>query len=163
MLAEGIARDRFWQDDAMQAYGALANDPVVGGEAMMRMGVMLVHMRRPEDALKSFNRAESLTRDRYVIYLVKYFRGRIAEAQRQNDEALAAYRGAVAAWPRAQSATLSLASLLFQAGRRAEAQDLARTMFEANPPATDPWREYVHADNRFWPLLLGKLRSEILK
>ncbi|HVQ41913.1 MAG TPA: tetratricopeptide repeat protein, partial [Vicinamibacterales bacterium] len=163
MLAEGIARDRFWQDDATQAYGALANDPVVGGEAMMRMGVMLVQMGRREDALTHFDRAEFLTRDRYVIYLVKYFRGRIAESQRRNVEALDAYRGAVAAWPRAQSATLALASLLFQSGRRAEAQELAAAMLEANPRPADPWREYVHADNRFWPLLVGKLRAEILK
>ena len=163
MLAEGIARDRFWQDDAMQAYGALSNDPVVGGEAMMRMGVMLVRMGRREDALKYFDRAETLTRDRYVIYLVKYFRGRIAEAQRRNDDALEAYRAAVAAWPRAQSATLSLASVLFQTGRRAEAQELAAAMLEANPRPVDPWREYVHADNRFWLLLIGKLRTEILK
>jgi tetratricopeptide (TPR) repeat protein len=163
MLAEGIARDRFWQDDAMQAYGALYNDPVVGGEAMMRMGVMLLQMGRREDALKHFDRAESLTRDRYVIYLVKYFRGRIAESQRNGEEAEAAYRAAVAAWPRAQSATLSLASLLFQNGRRAEAQALAASMLEANPQPIDPMREYVHADNRFWPLLIGKLRTEILK
>ena len=129
----------------------------------MRMGVMFAQMGRREDALKHFDRAESLTRDRYVIYLVKYFRGKIAESQRRNDEALAAYRGAVAAWPRAQSATLSLASLLFQSGRRAEAQELAASMLEANPQPVDPWREYVHADNRFWPLLVGKLRTEILK
>ena len=129
----------------------------------MRMGVMLVQMGRREDALKHFDRAESLTRDRYVIYLVKYFRGRIAESQRRNEDALEAYRAAVAAWPRAQSATLSLASLLFQNGRRAEAQSLAAAMLEANPQPIDPWKEYVHADNRFWPLLVGKLRAEILK
>ena len=163
VLAEGIARDRFWQDDATQAYGALYSDPVVGGEAMMRMGVMLVQMGRREDALKYFDRAELLTRDRYVIYLVKYFRGRIAESERRNDDAVDAYRAAVAAWPGAQSATLSLASLLFQNGRRAEAQELAASMLEANPRPVDPWREYVHADNRFWPLLIGKLRAEILK
>jgi tetratricopeptide (TPR) repeat protein len=163
VLAEGIARDRFWKDDATQAYSALYNDAVVGGEAMMRMGVMLFQMNRTADALQHFDRAESLTRDRYVIYLVKYFRGRIAESQRRTEDAVSAYRGAVAAWPRAQSATLSLASLLFQNGRRAEAQELAASMLEANPQPIDPWREYVHADNRFWPLLIGKLRAEILK
>jgi predicted Zn-dependent protease len=73
------------------------------------------------------------------------------------------YRAAVAAWPRAQSATLSLASLLFQGGRRAEAQELAASMLEASPQPIDPWKEYVHADNRFWPLLIGKLRTEIQK
>jgi hypothetical protein len=30
-----------------------------------------------------------------------------------------------------------------------------------SPMPADPWREYVHADDRFWPLLIGKLREGI--
>jgi len=163
VLAEGIARDRFWLDDAVQAYGALSKDPVVGGEAMMRMGVMFAQRGNATAALTAFDESEALTRDRYVIYLVKYFRGRLAEKQRKNDDAEFAYRGAVAAWPHAQAATISLASLLFQDGRRVEAQELAGAMLQANPQPIDPWREYVHADDRFWPILIRKLRDEILR
>lgn len=163
VLAEGIARDRFWPEDAVSAYGALANDPAVGGEAMMRLGVMRAQRNNAAEALEHFDRAEYMTRDRYVIYLSKYFRGRIAERQQKSDEAETAYRAAVAAWPHGQSATMSLASLLFRAGRRADAQELTGAMFAVNPPAIDPWREYVHADFRFWPILIRKLREEILK
>jgi predicted Zn-dependent protease len=98
-----------------------------------------------------------------VIYLSKYFRGRVAERQRKPEDAEPAYRAAVAAWPHAQSAAMSLAALLFLDDRRAEAQELAGAMLAANPAPIDPWREYVHADNRFWPILIRKLREEILK
>jgi len=29
------------------------------------------------------------------------------------------------------------------------------------PRAADPWRGYAHADDRFWPLLIARLRAEI--
>ena len=164
MLAEGIARDRFWQDDAMQAYGALSNDPVVGGEAMMRMGVMLVRMGRREDALKHFDRAESLTRDRYVIYLVKYFRGRIAESQRQQRRGA----GGVPRAPRPRGPVHNRPRWRWRrccsrTGVAPKRRSWRRRCSRRIRGPSIPWREYVHADNRFWPLLIGKLRTEILK
>jgi hypothetical protein len=34
-------------------------------------------------------------------------------------------------------------------------------MLAAEPRPVDPWRAYVHADDRFWPYLVGRLRAEI--
>ena len=50
---------------------------------------------------------------------------------------------------------------LMEEGKTAEAQQLIRQMLEADPPARDPWRTYVHADDRFWPRLIARLRAEI--
>jgi tetratricopeptide (TPR) repeat protein len=179
LLAEGIARDRMWRDDATQAYLAVRNHPDVGGVAMMRFGAMQMRTggratppgadsgRRDQpdfsEALKSLERAETLTRDPYVIFLARYFTAQIFERQRRLDQAETAYRGAVAAVPHAPSATLALAALIFRDGRRTEAQQLVRGMLAAEPAPLDPWRAYVHADDRFWPHLLGRLRVEILK
>jgi tetratricopeptide (TPR) repeat protein len=163
MLAQGIARDRYFQDDAATAYLAIAKDPDVGGEATMRLGAMQMRQGKLDAALEQLARAETLTRDPYVVYLARLFTGQIMERKRRPNDAQAAYRGAVAAWPHAQAATLALASLLFDAGRRVEAQMLAGTMLAAAPPATDPWRGFVHADDRFWPQLVGRLRTEIHK
>jgi tetratricopeptide (TPR) repeat protein len=161
MLGQGIARDRYWDDDATKAYMSLFGDQDVGGEAMMRMGAMQLRRGRVSDALMLFDRAERATRDPYVVHLARLYRGRALERQNRREQATAAYRGAVAAWPGGQAATLSLASLLFQAGRRSEAQELTAAMFAASPMPADPWREYVHADDRFWPLLIRKLREGI--
>jgi hypothetical protein len=163
MLAQGIARPQ-WPTDAAKAFMAVMDDEDVGGEATMRLGALFMHDRRnAEGSLNAFAKAEDLTRDPYVIYLTRFFTGQIRERQRRLDDATAAYRGATAAWPHAQAATMALASLLFEAGRRVEAQTFAGAMLAAKPPARDPWREFVHADNRFWPQLVGRLRAEIRK
>lgn len=163
VLAEGIARDRDWQDDATQAYMALAKDPDVGGEAMMRFGAMHLRARRIPPALESLTRAGTLTRDPYVVFLAEYFKAKAFEAERLEGRAEAAYRGAVAAVPHAQSATIALAALIFPDGARAEAHGLVRDLLQANPPPVDPWRAFAHADDRFWPQLIGRLRAEILR
>jgi hypothetical protein len=163
MLGQGIARDRFWIDDALQAYGAVESDLDVGGEALMRLGAMI--MNRPnglEGALKAFERAEGMTRDPYVVYLVHFFRAQIFERRKQLQHAEASYRRAVATIPRAQSATVALAAMLFNDDRRADAYALTGSLL-AEPLPPDPWREYVHADDRFWPLFIAKLRAEIRK
>jgi tetratricopeptide (TPR) repeat protein len=179
VLAQGIARDRDLPGDAMKAYRALENDPDVGGEASMRLGAMQMPRRggptirfigdedqrkpSPDAALKAFEQVEARTRDPYVVFLARYFSAQLFEQQRKLEDAEAAYRGAVGAVPHAQSATVALASLLFRDGRRAEAQKLIADMLAAEPRPVDPWRTYVHADDRFWPQLIARLRQEILK
>jgi tetratricopeptide (TPR) repeat protein len=164
MLAQGIARDPMWRDDATQAYTALMNDADTGGEAAMRMGAMLARTgAQAQAAFAMFDRAETQTRDPYVIYLARYFRAQLLEGQNKLDDAQAAYRGAAAAWPNGQAATTALAASLFRDGKRAEAYELADAMLDAPDPLFDPWREYVHADDRFWPLLIGKLRAGIVR
>lgn len=176
VLAQGIARDRDLPKDAAMACRALESDPDVGGEAMMRFGAM--HVRRagvlrfpdeaqrwrdaPADAVKWFERSEAVTRDPYVVFLARYFKGQALERLNPR-EAEVAYRGAVAAVPHAQSATMALAALIARDGRRAEAHRLVRDMLTADPRPADPWRSYVHADDRFWPQLIARLRAEIVR
>ena len=161
VLGQGIARDRDWPEDAVQAYRALEKDPIVGGEALMRLGAMQMRARQFAEALKSFDRVETLTRDPYVVFLANYFSGQIYERQPNLRLAEIAYRRAAAAVPHAQSATLALAAIVARDGRRSEAQQLVREMLEVKEPPLDPWRRFVHADDRFWPQLVNKLRAEI--
>jgi tetratricopeptide (TPR) repeat protein len=163
VLAQGIARDRVWPQDAVMAYGALRDDPDIGGEATMRLGAMQVRSRNLDEALKNLEHAETITRDPHVVFLARYFRGQAHAQRRRYEDAEKAYRGAVATVPNAQSATIALAALLMRDGRRAEAQQLVRDMLAADPPPPDPWRSFVHADDRFWPQLVGKLRAEIAR
>jgi len=163
VLAQGIARDRVWPDEARGVYRALERHPDVGGEAMMRLGALEMRSRNPGEALGRFDRAEKLTRDPYVIFLTRYFRGQVSEQRRNWDDAERAYRGAVAAVPHAASATVALAAILARDGRRTEAERLVRDMLAADPPVADPWRGFVHADDRFWPQLVARLRAEIAR
>ncbi len=161
VLGQGIARDREWHEDAVTAYEALEEDPIVGGEALMRLGAMYMRLRNMSEALEALERAQTITRDAYVIFLASYFTGQIYERQSKLTLAEQSYRTAAAAVPHAQSATLALAAILAREERRAEAQQLVRDMLEAKPAPVDPWRRFVHADDRFWPLLIRTLRMEI--
>ena len=163
VLGQGIARDREWHEDAVTAYRALENDPIVGGEALMRLGAMYMRLRKVPEALKALDKAQTVTRDPYVVFLANYFSGQIYERQPNLDLAEQYYRTAAAAVPNAQSATLALASILARRERRAEAQRLVRDMLDAEPAPVDPWRRFVQADDRFWPLLIRKLRMEIAR
>ena len=167
-LAQGIALEsRLFQAPpksgvgiAMQVLSGLANDPDVGAEANVRLGVNRFRHDDLDGARQSIDRAEDLTRDRYVRYLARYVRGRIAENQKHPDEAEREYRYALTLVPHAQSASIALAAVLSAQGRRAEAAALAVDAISATPPP-DPWREYIHGDDRFWPSWIARLRAEI--
>ena len=175
-LAQGIARDLHFPQEAMVAYRALERDPDVGGEATMRLGAMQVRprtfvispttpQRGPQNldaALRLFDKAETLTRDPYVVFLARYFKGQALARDGRSQDAEIAFAGATDTVPHAQSATIALASLMFADGRRVDAQQLITNMFAADPVPNDPWRGYVHADDRFWPRLIARLRAEIV-
>jgi tetratricopeptide (TPR) repeat protein len=158
-LAQGIARFRDWSSDAHMAFGALSEHVDVGGEANVRHAQLFMNEDRIDEAMDHLDMAESLTRDPYVLYLSAYFRGVAKLGLGKADEAQTAFARALAEWPRGQSASTPLAALLFKGDRRLEAQAVMAEMLV--PPATDPWRAFVHADDRFWPLLIVRLRKEI--
>ena len=118
-------------------------------------------MKDDDRAIATLGRVESKTRDPWVIYLARYFKGQALERKKRLDDAERAYRGALAAVPLAQSGSMALASLLFRSGQRSEASRLVDAMLAAHPQPADPWRGYADADDRFWPVLIGRLRAEI--
>jgi tetratricopeptide (TPR) repeat protein len=159
-LAQGIARFRDWPDDAHAAFAALSDQVDVGGEANVRDADLFLREGRVKEALDHLARAEAQTRDPYVLYLAAYFRGVASIREAKPQQAEAAFTRALVEWPRGQSASTALAALLFNDGRRLEAQAVSGAML-AGPPPPDPLREFVHADDRFWPVLIARLRAEI--
>jgi len=149
--------------DAQQAFDALTKDDIVGGEAIVRLAELKLRTGAVDDALNLFDRAESATRDPYVIYLARFLKGQALERQKHAAEALWAYRGALAAVPRAQSASMALAAQLFLTDERAEASAVLNANLSDGPQPVDPWRTFADADDRFWPELITRLRSAILR
>ena len=149
--------------DAQQAFDALTKDDVVGGEAMVRLGELRLRTGAVDDALKLFDRAESATRDPYVIYLARFLKGQALERQKHPADAVWAYRGALAAVPRAQSASMALAAQLFLTDERAEAAAVLNANLSDGRQPVDPWRALADGDDRFWPELIARLRSAIVR
>ena len=127
-LAQGIALDwRSWPDDpknviapsvipgapypplgvleAQKVFESLQNDDEVGPEATLRLGVLRLREGASGEALKLFDRVDDSTRDQYLVYLARFFRGQALERARQFPEATRAYRSAHDTIPGAQSAS----------------------------------------------------------
>ncbi len=161
MLADGTVAEWRRPGPAIEVFEELENHPDVGGEATMRMGAIYLRQRDDDRAIVRFEQVEPKTRDPWVVYLARYFKGQAFERKRRIPDAERAYRGALAAVSGAQSASVALATLLFRQDRRTEAGALVSAMFGHRPLVADPWRGYAHADDRFWPFLIARVRAEI--
>jgi len=146
---------------AKAVYDQLRDDQDVGAEATLRLGQVEARSREDDAAIGRFEKVESMTRDPWLLYLARYFKGAALERKKRPVDAERAYRDALHVLPRSQSATLSLSSLLFRSDRRTEASALVDEMLSAKPAPADPWRHYITGDDRFWPELIARLRSEI--
>lgn len=160
-LAKAIAIEWRWPRDAVPAFLALVDHPEVGAEARVRLGISQTRSGRHADAVETLRRAEQETRDPHLVYLARLFRGQALEAVKRTKDAEVAYRSAVLTIPGAQAAANALAGLLAADGRRLEAQQLIGRTFATTPMPVDPWRVYVHGDDRFWPYLIDRLRQEL--
>jgi tetratricopeptide (TPR) repeat protein len=159
----GARRSTLGTRDAADLFEALSKDQVVGGEAMVRLGDLRLRVGRLDDARQFLARAETATRDPYLIYLARFLTGQSYEKDHRTDEAIAAYRRALVAMPRVQSASIALAAQLFLKDQRTEAGALVDANMSSQPQPVDPWRTFVDGDDRFWPELIADLRREIAK
>lgn len=97
--------------------------------------------------------------DKELQYLAHLIRGKILRALGRPDEAAAAFRAALEAWPGAQSARVALMTLLVNRGSREEAGSLAEAAQTAADDQYDPWWTYWLGDFRAYPALLDRLRA----
>lgn len=146
---------------AIEALEDLSNAEPIRAEALLRLGYLHLRLRHAEIAAEQFDEVLEITKDPFLLYLAHFFSGTVREQQGDRANAIAEYRAALAAIPRAQSATSALASLLFLGEGRLEATRLIDAAI-AVPVAADPWRAYQSGDFRFWNERLLRLR-EFLK
>jgi tetratricopeptide (TPR) repeat protein len=147
--------------EVFDAFDRMKDDEAIGPEATLRLGVARYRRGHSPAALDLFAKVEASTRDPYLIYLARVFGGQVYEALKRPVDAERSYRDALKAVPRAQTASFLLAALLFKSDRPSEAARVTESTLSAQPQPIDPWREYGAADNRFWPVLIGRLREAI--
>jgi tetratricopeptide (TPR) repeat protein len=163
VLGQALARERPSPSESIKVYYSLLDDPMVGGEAAARLGALYLRRGAVADALKMFDRAEKQTRDRDMLYLARFYRGQAHLRNRQENAAVASFRAALEARPASQSASVALAVILTKREQRAEAQAIMKAVLDAGPDHRDPHLEYVHGDDRFWPVLIARLQREIAR
>jgi tetratricopeptide (TPR) repeat protein len=138
----------------------LSNVDAIRGEVILRLGFLHLRLHHSEIAIEQFDEVPTLTKDPYLLYLAHFLTGVAREQDGDRANAMVSYRAALVAMPRAQSASVALASLLFIGNGRDEAAKLIDAAI-ATPIAEDPWRSYQTGDARFWSERLLALREAI--
>jgi tetratricopeptide (TPR) repeat protein len=152
------ARRSTWLWDLTEQWKDLVPRPSVGSEAAIHLANTYLRLGRQDLALEALDHTPQPSGDAALIYLAQYLRGRAAEANGNLQMAEDAYRAALAAVPRAQSAAIALASLLFLSDSRDEAIEIVGDLFSTSP-VVDPWKDYQAGDFRFWPQRVAELRE----
>jgi hypothetical protein len=144
---------------AKQELAALAADSTVGAEARMRLAYLHLQSGAYESAGTEAAAAASTSADADLRYLAHFIAGQAAQTRGELSSAESHYRSALAARPRAQSATLALAALVHSRGDANAAYDLvAGSQAAPSPAASDPWRGFMYGDFPRLPMLIAELR-----
>jgi VWFA-related protein len=128
-------------------------------EARVRAARFLYATGNYDRALALLNPRVMQTTDKELRYFAELIRGQVLRASGRPDEAIAAFRSAVAAWPGAQSARVALMTLLVNRGHREEAATLAEASQTGAVDEFDPWWIYWLGDFRAYPAIVEKLRA----
>jgi VWFA-related protein len=168
-LADAIIAEQTWLSSGqpgaaetaavMQRYTAAMKFAETALEARVRGASFLLMAGDAERALALLDGPADKADDTYVTYLAELTRSRALRALGRMDDAIAALRAALIAWPGAQSAQVALMTLLFNRGARAEAAALAEAIQAAGDDQFDPWWTYTFGDFRAYPTIVGRLRE----
>ena len=145
----------------VRAFADVASTESIRGEAHLRAGVIEYRLRHTDAALTHLDQVEPWTRDPYLVYLSRFFRGKTRELEGNREAAEAAFRSALAIVPNAEAASTALATSLFLRDARAEAYGLVQNSLGAQPTTVDPWRLYMWGDYRLAPELMQNLREAL--
>jgi VWFA-related protein len=156
-LRGGLTPDQ--ELEVVRRYEEAMKFPETEPEARVRAARFLYGLGNFERALELLNGATRQSTDKEVRYFADLVRGQVLRARGRSDDAVAAFRAALATWPGAQSARVALMTLLVNRGDREEAAALAEATQTASEDQFDPWWTYWLGDFRAYPAMLDKLRE----
>jgi tetratricopeptide (TPR) repeat protein len=143
------------------ALEAAAKHPANQAEASLRLGFLASRQGNLDRALAHLRAAAQGADDPTRVYLAHLFTGWTHEKAGRPDDAVAAYRRALAT-QLALSAALALAVRLYAIDERDEADTVVAQALAARPIVPDPWKAYGYGDFRRWPDLIARLRAAVL-
>ena len=146
-------------DDALARFAVAAANPSTAADARMRTARVRLALDQPQEALAGLADLESKTREGWTVYLARLFRGQALERLGRPDEAVASFRAALTVGPGGQTATMSLATLLYRRDQRDEAETLVQLLLAETDPISDPWWTYWAGSGRLWTSRLAAMRE----
>ena len=147
------------EPEILNRYEQAMKFPETEPEARVRAARFLYGLGQFDRGLAMLDGIKAPPSDLELRYFAALIRGQLLRASGRLDEAAAAYRAALAAWPGAQSAQVALMTLSVIRGGREDAGALAETIQMAPVDQYDPWWTYWLGDYRAYPAVLEKLRE----
>ena len=147
------------EPEILTRYEQAMKFPETEPEARVRAARFLYGLGQFDRGLAMLDGIKASPADLELRYFASLVRGQLLRARGRMDDAAAAYRAALAAWPGAQSAQVALMTLAVGRGNREEAGALAETIQMAAVDQYDPWWTYWLGDYRAYPAVLDKLRE----
>jgi VWFA-related protein len=167
-LAHAVIAEQQWlrgrttasqEPEILNLYEQAMKSPETATEARVRAARFLYGIGQHDRGLALLNEIAAPAPDLELRYFTHLIRGQLLRASGRLDEASAAFRAALEAWPGAQSARVALMTLHVARGNRAEATALADAVQTAARDQYDPWWTYWLGDARLYPAILARLRE----
>jgi VWFA-related protein len=167
-LAHAMVSEQLWlrgrtvpgqESEIVARYEEAMKSPDVQVEARVRAARFLYGLGQFDRSLKLLEGLAVPPADLEMRYCALLIRGQALRASGRLDEAAAAYRSALEAWPGAQSARVALMTLHVSRGNREAAAALADAIQTAPADQYDPWWTYWLGNYRVYPAIVDRLRE----
>ncbi len=147
--------------DVVKLFEAARRYESVRAEATLRQAAVLATWDQHGDALPLLATVEVLSDDPWLRYMAGLLSGRSMEAVGRVSDAQVAYRSAVSLQANGKAARLALASMVFGAGQREQADRLVGEALSERAGPPDPWKEFLLGDFRFLEVRRAAMRGQL--
>jgi tetratricopeptide (TPR) repeat protein len=144
---------------AIRAFETLLAVGPLTGEVELRIGYLELRRNSWSAALTRFDAARSKASEPTVQATADYFAGWVFEQLDRPNDAIAAYRRALAITPAMRNLATRLSALLYLRNERVEAYSILDTGLNARPAPIDLMVQMERADARFVPEWLALIRQ----
>jgi hypothetical protein len=146
---------------AIRAFESLLGHASLAGEVELRIGYLELRRKNWLAALARFDAARSKSAEPTLGATADYFAGWVLEQLDRPDDAIEAYRRALAITPTMRNLATRLSALLYLRNERAESYSVLDLALNARPAPLDLLVEMERADARFVPGWLASIRQAL--
>ena len=148
-------------DGVGAGYEALAAEPALRMEALVRLGYHRIRVGDREGAVGAFGQALEAATDVDLRYLAHFFRGWTLHRLDRREQAERDYEAALGLRPESRQVRALLAAVIADRGDRREAREVLGEFLSRTLPAADPWFVFHQGEYRYWPVRVVAMREAL--